>query len=110
MDRRRTDALSPRHLARRATVTAPVSAEEVLLLWRAVSRFRSPKNPACAPRGRSARSDCPLAGRCPRWQQADDRTSSFDEDLDATERRRASWPCSRLLDLLDPDVAHFGYR
>jgi hypothetical protein len=28
----------------------------------------------------------------------------MDETLEQTDARRASWPCSRILDLLTPDV------
>jgi hypothetical protein len=46
---------------------ARVSDDEVLLLWRALSAFRSGGRPRCAPRGRPATSDCPLYDYCPRW-------------------------------------------
>jgi hypothetical protein len=51
-----------------------------------------------------------LFAACPRWEQADDQELSASEDFEATERRRASWPCSRLLDLLDPQVDWIGRR
>jgi hypothetical protein len=76
--------------------------DEVLLLWRALRRFRSGKSAACAPRGKPARSECPLFGQCSRWTGPDDFLLSLEEDTEATERRRASWPCSRLLGLLGP--------
>jgi hypothetical protein len=87
-----------------------VSEDEVLLLWRALRRLRSGKRPGCAPRGRPARSDCPLFDRCPRWSGPDDNRLSLEESPEQTERRRAAWPCSRLLDLLGPDVDYVGRR
>jgi hypothetical protein len=42
--------------------------------------------------------------RCPRWQGPDDRLLSLEETIEETERRRAAWPCSRLLDLLGPET------
>lgn len=89
---------------------AAVSPEEVLALWRALLRFRSGGRPACAPRGKPRKSECPLYASCPRWKQGDDKELSRDEDFDATERRRASWPCSRLLDILDTRVDWVGQR
>jgi hypothetical protein len=47
---------------------------------------------------------------CPRWGEPDDRQLSLDESFEATERRRSSWPCSRLLDLLDPETNWLGQR
>jgi hypothetical protein len=88
----------------------PVSPEEVLTLWRALLRYRSGGRPACAPRGRPPRSECPMYSFCPRWQQDSDEGLSLYEDFDATERRRASWPCSRLLDVLDTRVNWVGQR
>lgn len=89
------------------TTMSRVEPDEVLLLWRAVSDFRSGRRPACAPRvGQPNR--CPLAGACPRWNQRDDFEASLDEDLEETERRRAEWPCSRLLDLLGPETVRIG--
>jgi hypothetical protein len=87
---------------------ATVDDDEVLLLWRALSTFRSGANPACRPHGRPPRSQCPLCDCCPRWQQPDDRQQSLDETLEQTERRRAAWPCSRLLDLLGPETRRIG--
>jgi hypothetical protein len=83
---------------------AHVDGDEVLLLWRALSAFRSGRRPACAARGKPARSICPLFDRCPRWHEPDDLQLSVEETVDATERRRARWPCSRLLDVLGPDA------
>jgi hypothetical protein len=81
---------------------ASVDEQEVLLLWRALSRFRSGGRPDCRPRGRHRQSDCPLLTRCPRWSGPDDRELAMHETFDETERRRESWPCSRLLGLLGP--------
>ncbi len=88
---------------------ATVSEAEVLLCWRALWQFRSGRRPACAPRGRPRASPCPLFQACPRWQgQPDDYAAALEERAEQTERRRASWPCSRLLDLLGPDLHHIG--
>lgn len=87
---------------------ARVSEAEVLLLWRALRRFREGKNPACAPRGKPLRSECPLYDSCPRWEGLDDYTAALYESLEETESRRARWPCSRLLDLLHPEVTQIG--
>lgn len=87
-----------------------VSSEEVLTLWRALLRFRSGGRPACAPRGKPRKSECPLYVGCPRWRDGNDKELSLYEDFDATERRRASWPCSRLLDVLDARVNWVGQR
>lgn len=89
---------------------ANVSKDEVLTMWRALLRFRSGPRAACAPAGRSLRSECPLYSGCPRWQQRDDLELSLQEDFEETERRRAAWPCSRLLDLLDAEVDWVGSR
>jgi hypothetical protein len=86
-----------------------VSEDEVLLLWRALRAFRSGARPKCAPRHGTVSSDCPLYECCPRWHgQPDDRTASFVETVAQTERRQSSWPCSRLLDMLGPDVTRIG--
>lgn len=86
-----------------------VSEDEVLLLWRALRAFRSGSRPSCAPHGRPRSSECPLYDGCPRWRgQPDDRLTSMDETAAETERRRSSWPCSRLLDLLSPDLTRIG--
>ena len=87
---------------------ARVSDDEVLLLWRALTRFRAGSNAACAPERRSGASACPLYAACPRWGQPDDQQQSFEETAEQTERRRAAWPCSRLLDLLAPGVTRIG--
>lgn len=88
---------------------ARVSGEEVLLLWRALRAFRSGAKPPCAPQGHPARSICPLHESCPRWRgQPDDRLASMEETAEQTERRRSTWPCSRLLDLLSPDLTRIG--
>jgi hypothetical protein len=86
-----------------------VSEDEVLLLWRALRAFRSGAKPLCAPRGHSVRSICPLHEICPRWAgQPDDRLASMEETAEQTDRRRATWPCSRLLELLSPDLTRIG--
>jgi hypothetical protein len=86
-----------------------VSEDEVLLLWRALRAFRSGAKPPCAPQGRPVRSTCPLYESCPRWrEQPDDRLASMEETAEQTERRRSTWPCSRLLELLSPDVTRIG--
>lgn len=86
-----------------------VSDAEVLLCWRALHRFRTGRTPGCAPRGRPPTSACPLFDACPRWHgQPDDYQAALVEDEDATERRRAAWPCSRVLDLLGPQTHRFG--
>ena len=86
-----------------------VSQDEVLLLWRALRTFRSGGRPACAPHGRPRSSGCPLYDGCPRWRgQPDDRLASMEETAAETERRRSTWPCSRLLELLSPDLTRIG--
>lgn len=89
---------------------ARVNENEVLLLWRALSGFRSGRSPACKPGGRPAVSRCPLFEGCDRWNGPDDWALSLSEDLETTEERRASWPCSRLLALLGPDTTSIGTR
>ncbi len=76
-----------------------VSDDELLLLWRALRLFRSDRQPACAPDGRPPASACPLFAQCPRWHSQTDEIGSLSE----TEQRQATWPCSRLLDLLASD-------
>jgi len=50
-----------------------------------------------------------LQDRCPRWRgQPDDWLASLDETIEETEQRRSGWPCSRLLDLLSPDLTRIG--
>jgi hypothetical protein len=84
---------------------AQVSDADVLLLWRALRAFRSGGRPACKPHGKSAVSECPLQSSCPRWPTGvDDREAIFEETLEQTEVRRAAWPCSRILDALEPGV------
>jgi hypothetical protein len=88
---------------------AAVSEFEVLLLWRALWRFRTGRRPGCAPRGRPPSSACPLFDACPRWRgQPDDHTAALTETAEQTERRRAGWPCTRLLDLLGPTTRRIG--
>jgi hypothetical protein len=78
---------------------ATVTPDEVLLLGRALRALRS---------GRPV-SHCPLYRVCPRWSGPDDYRAALDESPAATERRRAAWPCSRLLEVLDIDVNHIGH-
>lgn len=40
--------------------------------------------------------------------QPDDWAASLDETTAETDRRRATWPCSRLLDLLSPELTRIG--
>lgn len=87
---------------------ATVDSDEVLLLWRSVSAYRSGVRPACQPRGPGRRSDCPLYARCPHWSQPEDRRLVFEESFSDTDRRRASWPCSRLLEALGPETSRIG--
>lgn len=86
---------------------AKVSDLEVLLLWRAVTHFRGGKKPHCAARGKTP-SPCPLYHGCPRWAGPDDYFAALDESIEQTERRRAAWPCSRLLNLLGPELHTIG--
>jgi hypothetical protein len=89
-------------------MVAGVGDDEVLLLWRALSAFRSGRSPQCRPSGTPPQSACPLAAQCPRWQGPDDRLLSLEETIEETERRRAAWPCSRLLGLLGPETRRIG--
>jgi len=52
----------------------------------------------------------PTCPALPRWhtQSPDDWELSLEEDPETTERRRAAWPCSRLLDLLGPEARRIG--
>lgn len=50
----------------------------------------------------------PLYPECPRWSGPDDYTAALEETVEATERRRAAWPCSRLLDPLGPRTHTIG--
>jgi len=78
---------------------ARLGDDEVLLLWRALRAFRSGRKPRCRP----------LRDRCQRWHvQPDDWAASLEQTADETERRRASWRCSRLLDLLFPELTRLG--
>ncbi len=91
----------------RSAVGGRLSGDEVLLLWRALLRFRSGRDPTCARRGTPPVSSCPLYDACPRWRVP----SSGRGELDAGGDDDAeSWPCSRLLDLLDPEVNWIGRR
>jgi hypothetical protein len=91
-----------------ATV-AKVSDDEVLLLWRALMAFRSGPRPACRAVGRRRRrSPCPLHDQCPRWDGPDDYLAVMEESPEQTERRRAAWPCTRIGDLLSPELRSIG--
>ncbi len=81
-----------------------------MLLWRALLRLRSGREPLCAPRGSPPESECPLFARCPRWTEPVDRAPSLEEDFDEAERREESWPCSRIMRLLDPEVNWIGHK
>ena len=86
-----------------------VSEDEVLLMWRALRAFRSGRRPLCRAHGDPPSSDCPLHDGCPRWRgQPDDWLASLEESAELTERRRSTWPCSRLLDLLSPELKRIG--
>jgi hypothetical protein len=87
---------------------AKVSEDEVLLLWRALMAYRSGPRPACRATGKPPRSRCPLYGGCPRWSGPDDYLAVMDETPEETKRRRSAWPCTRLGDLLSPDLRHIG--
>lgn len=87
---------------------ARVYEDEILLLWRALVRFRSGGKAACAPDPRTGGSACPLSGACPRWAEPDDEQLSFEETVEQTETRRSAWPCSRLLELLGPDTTRIN--
>ena len=89
---------------------AKVSEDEVLLLWRALMAYRSGPRPSCRATGRPPRSPCPLYRGCPRWSGPDDYLVVMDEPPEQTERRRSTWPCTRLADLLSPDLEHIGPR
>src|SRR6266542_2708605 len=65
---------------------ATVSDDEVLLLWRALSAFRSGAGLGCRPEGSPPRSQCPLVDRSPRWRGPDGRLL----DLLGPETRRIS--------------------
>jgi len=87
---------------------ARVSEDEVLLLWRALTAFRSGSRPACKARGKPPRSLCPLHDQCPRWGGPDDYLAVMEETPEQTERRRSAWPCSRVMELLSPDLKRIG--
>jgi hypothetical protein len=103
--RRRALMASTRNAYRRGKLMSRVSEDEVLLLWRALRTFRSGKRPSCAPHGQPPRSICPLYGSCERWSGPDDYAQDLRETAAQTERRHARWPCSRLLEVLDPTVS-----
>lgn len=57
-----------------------------------------------APRAASAA----LYETCDRWSEPDDYRLSLEETVEQSERRRARWPCSRLLELLGPGISRVG--
>ena len=85
-----------------------VSEDEVLLLWRALIAFRSGRRPGCAATGTPPQSRCPLYGQCSRWGGPEDYYAVMDETPEETERRRASWPCTRVAGLLSPELRRMG--
>jgi hypothetical protein len=87
---------------------AKVSDDEVLLLWRALMAYRSGPRPVCRAHGKPPRSPCPLHAKCPRWGGPDDYLAVMEETPEQTEARRAAWPCSRLADLLSPELRNIG--
>jgi len=87
---------------------AKVSEDEVLLLWRALMAFRSGPQPGCRAKGRPRRSSCPLHDQCPRWEGPDDYLAVMEETPAQTEARRLAWPCTRLADLLGPELKRIG--
>lgn len=87
---------------------ARVSENDVLLLWRALMAFRSGRRPACRAAGQPPRSPCPLHAQCPRWAGPEDYYAVMEETIEQTERRRAAWPCSRLAELLSPELRRIG--
>lgn len=87
---------------------AKVSEDEVLLLWRALMAYRSGPRPSCKATGRPQRSSCPLHDQCPRWMGPDDYLAVLEESPDLTESRRAAWPCTRLAELLSPELRRIG--
>ena len=87
---------------------ASVSEDEVLLLWRALMAYRSGSRPACRATGKPRRSPCPLHDQCPRWSGPDDYRAIMEETPEQTDRRRAAWPCTRLGDLLSPELRRIG--
>lgn len=87
---------------------AKVSEDEVLLLWRALMAFRSGRRPGCAATGKPPRSVCPLHAQCPRWEGPEDYYAVMEESPEEIERRRAAWPCTRIADLLSPELRRIG--
>lgn len=99
-------------------VGTSLADDEVLLLFRALLRFASLRDPACAPSRERPEGGCPLLARCSRWQQPSrqreqrgqkgqkGRRQRFDEELEAEQ----DWPCRKLLDALDAEVNWIGRR
>ena len=57
---------------------------------------------------RQGKACAPLYGGCPRWSGPDDYLAVMEETPEQTERRRSAWPCTRLADLLSPDLRRIG--
>ena len=96
--------------ARKRLTGSALSETDVLMMFRALHRFRAGRTPICAPKGKPPRSECPFYSKCPRWQTEGGDWVSLDEDFDSAEKRRAAWPCSRVLSLLEPEVNWIGMR
>jgi hypothetical protein len=88
---------------------AQVTEDDVLLLWRALRAFRSGSRSACQPQGRPQCGPCPFYRVCQRWRgQVDDRIAIMDETLGQIEAWRSAWPCTRILNLLTPEVTRIS--
>lgn len=92
----------------KARVGGPVAPDEVLLLWRALLHFRSGRDPGCSPTPKGSASRCPLRPTCPRWAEPTGPRPDGGELVDLDQQD--TWPCARLLDLLDADVSWLGRR
>lgn len=85
-----------------------VDSNEVLLLWRALLWFRRGPKPICGIRNAHQDSPCPFFDACPRWNDPENFQVTVDHDTATAERRQRHWPCSRLLELLGPDITRIG--
>jgi len=94
----------------RAAIGGRLQEEEVLLLWRALLRFRSGREPRCAVQGTPPISQCPIQGACPRWAHGEGEGTSASGSAEDIDDQQDMWPCNRLLDLLDPEVNWIGRR
>ena len=98
---------------RSEAIGGTVEPDEVLLLYRALVRFAGSADPSCAPTRAEPQGRCPLVERCPRWATPSEdapnrrRRARF---VDVDDDDRAAWPCSRVLDLLDPEVNWISRR